>query len=364
LPEINFRPQKTKTALAVRAYSEGGFRFCPEPSSPACLASPRVFFLARIAEHMADLSRSVPPASRILAESVAAYRAGFPGVARAFLPVFAIFAAGQVGLAVWGEATTFGGLMARAAALAGLGLLEILAQVIATAGLFASAGDLPRVTVVEIYRRGARAFWPSVWVGALVASILAVLPVAALLVSPVVVKVAASLAGAILGPTSAAVTATLAALAAFALVVIAAELVVAARLIFALPLATSGVARGLAALETSAGLSDGRAWRVAARLAAGAAATILATAPFALVLSSTAEQGSGSMGSPWAWSLFAAGYLLVSIPFTCIFLVRLLGSLRDTPAERAASSGPRPWVRAAAWVGAAAWATLILKVVL
>lgn len=305
---------------------------------------------------MGDLSRSVPPASRLLAGSVRAYRAGFPGVARAFLPVFAVFALGQVGLALWGEASTFGGLIARALALAGVGVVEIVFQAIAMFGLMASTHDLPSVSTLEIYRRGARLFWPSLWVAALLGCALSVVPAAALLVSPAVVRLAAVAAATVFGTLASAVTAAFSAAAVFGFVAAAATFVVLARVIFAAPLVATGVARGRAALEASAGLSDGRAWTVAARLAAGAAATVAVVVPFVLLLVATARPGSASIGSPWAWGLFAAAYLLVAVPFALVFISNLLASLRDTAAERAAARGPRLWVRVAVWVGAAVWA--------
>jgi hypothetical protein len=80
-----------------------------------------------------------------------------------------------------------------------------------------------------------------------------------------------------------------------------------------------------------------------------------------MVLIATTGPGSASVGTPWAWTLFGAAYLLVAVPFGAVFLARLAGSLADTEAERAVARARRPWVRAVLWMGAAALAVWVLK---
>lgn len=166
--------------------------------------------------------------------------------------------------------------------------------------------------------------------------------------------VAAAAAAAFGDSLSTAISAALYGLSTIGIVAAVAGFVLASRLALALPIVATGAARGVAALEMSAALSDGRAWLVVSRLAAGSAAVLAAVAPFALVL-----WGSGSPAAPWAWVLFAAGYLLVAVPLAVIFLACLAERLRDTAAERAASRGARPWVRWIAWAGALSWALLV-----
>lgn len=308
---------------------------------------------------MTDLSRSIPSATKLLAESVQAYRRGFPGIARAFLPVYAIFAVGQVGLTVWGTPDSFGGLVARALSLAAIGLLELLAQAVATAGVAASVDELPTASLKKIYRNGAKVFWPALWSTALVAVALSAVPAAALILSPYVVRTAAVVAGLVFGDAfNVALLSAVGALASLAIVAVLATLVLVAKLAFTFSLVTAGRVRGVAALEASAGLSDGRGWAVGARLATGIASVFLAILPFVLVLVATESSTSTGLatGSPWAWSLFAGGYLLVAVPFGVIFLARLAASLRDTEAEREVVRKPRPWVRWVVRVGVASWA--------
>lgn len=305
---------------------------------------------------MSDLSRSVPSAGSLVAESVRRYREYFPGIARVFLPVFTVFAAGQIGMALWGEPTTFSGYMARAFVLAGIGVLEIVLQAIATGALLSAPREISRLSVAGALRAGAAIFWPLVWVVALVVVALSVVPAAAVFLAPFAVKFLAAVTGAAFGESlTTAISAALYGLSTIGILAAAAGFVLASRLALALPLVASRAARGVAALEMSAALSDGRAWTVVSRLAAGLAATAAAIAPFALVL-----WGSGSPAAPWAWVLFAAGYLLVAVPFALIFLARLAETLRDTVAERVAARGPRPWVRWIAWAGAASWAFLLV----
>lgn len=311
---------------------------------------------------MSENSRSVPSATSVLAESVRRYRRGFPGVARAFLPVFAVFAIGQIGLALWGEADTFGGLLARAGVLAGVGILEIVSQLLATGGVIASSEDLPRASARSIYRRGARVFWPTAWVAILAALAFSVAPVVARLVSPYLIRLSGTVSMWFFGGSyDVAVTVALGAVAGLAIVVAILTLVLLEKLVFALVLVSTGVSRGLRALEMSAGLSEGRSWLVGSRLAAGFAATALVLAPFVMVLAATAAPNIAISASPWAWSLFAAGYLLAAIPFCAIFLGHLTEVLRDTAAEKATARESRPWVRWLVWAGAAAWAVIILR---
>lgn len=311
---------------------------------------------------MSELSRSVPSATSALAESVRLYRRGFPGIARAFLPVFAVFAIGQIGLSLWGEAETFGGLLARAAILAGIGILELLGQLLATGGVIASVADLPRASVASVYRRGARVFWPTLWVGMLAALALSVVPAAARLLSPLVIRLAGTVSLWVFGGSyDEAVTTALFAVSGLAICAAIATLALVGRLVFALPIVSAGHARGLAALEMSAGLSERRSWKVGSRLAAGFAAVALVLTPFAMVLQATSPSGSAIDAPLWAWSLFAAGYLLVAVPFAAIFLAHLSAALGDTAPERASIRERRPWVRWLVGIGAGVWAAIILS---
>ncbi len=311
---------------------------------------------------MSDLSRSIPSTVSLLAESVRRYRAGFPGVARAFLPVFAVFAVGQIGLALWGEATTFGGLVARALFLAAVGVIEVVMQFLATAGIAAAGTELPHASGGSLYRRGARVFWPTLWATALVAAALSVIPALAILVAPYVVDLAGIFAPTFLdGSIASAVTLALVAVGALGILALLASAVLLARLVFVLPVVAQGHARGLASLEASAGLSERRAWKVGGRLAAGLAAVVAALVPFALIVIATARGVGSSSGASWAWALFAAAYLLVAVPFAIIFLTHLTETLRDTAPERALARAPRPWVRWFVWLGLAVWAVFLIR---
>lgn len=312
---------------------------------------------------MNDSSRSVPPASRLLAESVLAYRRGFPGVIRAFLPVFAIFAFGQIGLSLWGEAETFPGLIARALALAAIALLEVTAQVLATAGVAASAGDLPQATVRSIYRRGAAVFWPVVWSALLVLAALSAPTILAGLAIPYVIRSVGAVAALAFGASlDGALLAAVAASAAVVIAAAAASLFLVSKFSLAFPLVASGARRGIGALEESAGLSEGRFWSVGAKLSAGIGAVAAALLPFLALLVATSGPFALS-GALWAWSLFAAAYLLVAVPFGAIFLSSLAANLRDSPAERALAGKARPWASWAVRSAVAVWALLALKVI-
>ncbi len=307
-----------------------------------------------------ELSRGVPTATSVLAESVRRYRAGFSGVARAFLPVFAVFAVGQIGLALAGDPSDFGGYVTRALALAGVGVVELVLQCLAMGGLAASRDDLPKVSVASIYAAGAKVFWPTLWVASLVALALSVVPVTALLVTPHVTAAVSFATSAVFGRSIETVVST--ALAVVAVAVIAAVAASAAlfgKLVFAFPIATSGGARGLASLERSAGLSEGRGWIVGSRLAAGFAALAALAAPFAILVA--ASVGPNGSAAPWAWGIFVAGYLLAGLPLLVIFLVELSRVLADTAAERALARERRPWVRGFVWAGLAAWGILVLS---
>jgi hypothetical protein len=308
-------------------------------------------------------SHGVPSATHLLAETVREYRRAFPGIARAFLPVFAIFAGGQIGLGFESELQTVSGLVALGLALACVGVVELVAQVIATGGVMAVRADLPTATIPSVYRAGGRAFWPMTWTSILVALALAAAPVVAFLVTPVVVKIAASVVTLASGESvGAAILAAVIAVTLTTLAGLALAAVTVLRLAFAVPLAARGRARGLAALERSASLSLGRSWVVAGRLGAGLLAVGLVMAPFVMLLVGTgADFGTTlNLGEPWSWTLLTAAYFLAAVPFGALYLCRLADSLADTEAERAVARVPRRWVRGLVWGGAAALAIAVI----